>query len=383
MRVFIIGRGYPTTKYNMYGIFEFDQAKALEKAGCEVVFLSVDVRSVRRWRKWGSEYKVIDGINIFNVNIPLGKIPLKLKYKISQIALDKLYKKAVSLFGEPNVIHAHFYHMGYISALSKTMKNVPLVITEHSSTIHNLELDSTIKRLAKFGYSKANSVVSVSSSISNHLDKYFDIKSTVIPNIVDTEIFMPSEKTESNTFNFICVASLRKGKALDILLKSFSRSFGNNKDVKLTIVGDGEEKASLKRLSKELELYNQVLFTGRIDREEIAQYLAESDCFILVSKSETFGVAYIEAIAAGLPAIASKCGGPQDFIDHSNGILVDIDDIDGISDTMRYIKDNIGKYDSKLISEEIRRRYSADVVGRKLVKLYEEVTNINTYKGCL
>lgn len=83
MNVLIIARGYPTNKYKMNGIFEFDQAKALVEAGHNVFYAAIDLRSLRRWRKWGIERKSIDGVNIYAINIPCGRIPKIVLRKIA------------------------------------------------------------------------------------------------------------------------------------------------------------------------------------------------------------------------------------------------------------------------------------------------------------
>ena len=72
MYIMIVARGYPSEKYKMNGIFEFDQAKALAQEGHKVVYAAVDVRSIRRWRKWGIEKKTIYGVELYAINIPGG-----------------------------------------------------------------------------------------------------------------------------------------------------------------------------------------------------------------------------------------------------------------------------------------------------------------------
>ena len=71
MFVLVVSRGYPSEKYPLHGIFEFDQAKALAKAGCKVIFACVDLRSLRRWRKWGYERLIKVGVVIYAINISL------------------------------------------------------------------------------------------------------------------------------------------------------------------------------------------------------------------------------------------------------------------------------------------------------------------------
>ena len=95
MLTFLLSRGVPTQKYSTYGVFEFDQARALTQAGCKVVFLALDLRSVRRVRKWGFSSFERDGVQVRVLSIPLGNIPKKIFYPIGEWGLKMLYRRAV------------------------------------------------------------------------------------------------------------------------------------------------------------------------------------------------------------------------------------------------------------------------------------------------
>ena len=93
MLTFLLSRGVPTQKYSTYGVFEFDQARALTQAGCKVVFLALDLRSVRRVRKWGFSSFERDGVQVRLLSIPLGNIPKKIFYPIGEWGLKMLYRR--------------------------------------------------------------------------------------------------------------------------------------------------------------------------------------------------------------------------------------------------------------------------------------------------
>jgi L-malate glycosyltransferase len=82
MKIFIISRGYPTEESPANGVFEFDQARALADAGQEVYFLSVDIRSFKRTRKWGYASFDRDGVHVRGINVPIGPLPLKYRIPI-------------------------------------------------------------------------------------------------------------------------------------------------------------------------------------------------------------------------------------------------------------------------------------------------------------
>lgn len=95
----------------------------------------------------------------------------------------------------------------------------------------------------------------------------------------------------------------------------------------------------------EYKLTEQIFLMGLRDRKEIAKRMHESDCFVLASKLETFGVAYIEALAAGLPVIATNCGGPEEFVHKDNGILIEVNDAQGLTDAMLKMYNESDKFD--------------------------------------
>ena len=117
MLTFILSRGIPTEQYPTNGVFEFDQAGALQEAGCQVVVLALDLRSARRVRRWGFQSFTRNGVAVRVLSVPLGNLPKKIFYPIGSWALQKLYARAVKEFGKPDVLHAHFTDYGYLLSL--------------------------------------------------------------------------------------------------------------------------------------------------------------------------------------------------------------------------------------------------------------------------
>lgn len=373
MYVLFVTMGYPTLRYVGHGIFEFDQAKALTNLGCKVIYASIDVRSIRRWRKWGYERKNIDGIDIYGINIPLGRVPQKLRDKVSILALNYLYNKIIKEQGKPDILHAHFTDLGYISTVLKEKTSIPLIVTEHSSLINKDNIEKNLYKKAFETYKKANVLITVSSALSERIEKNFNVKSVCIPNVVDTEIFNYSRKLTHEKFNFISTGNLIYLKRMDLTIDAFNKAFSGNKDVTLTIFGEGPEKNKLQELINEYRLKDRVFLKGMCQRSMIADQFKSSDCFVLASQTETFGVAYIEALATGVPVIATKCGGPEGFINKNNGIMIEVDDVAGLVDAMKYMYKNIKNYNRSQISQTTRALFSPKSVGNRLVEVYKDI----------
>lgn len=373
MNILLISRGYPTEKYKMNGIFEFDQARALVKEGHNVILAVIDVRSFRRKRKWGFESLNKDGVQIEVINIPCGRIPEFILNNVRIWGLKKLYENIKSKYGKPDIIHAHFLQYGYVSTCVFAEKQIPLVLTEHLSAMNQKILNSKLMRLGKKTYSKMGKVITVSNPLAENIKEKFGVEAVVIPNIVDTTSFIyKDKKTKNNSFNFVSTGGLIERKGMNLLIEAFNIAFKGNNEVKLYIYGEGPERNKLEKLIREYQLAGQIYLMGLVDRKEIANKMSESDCFILVSRLETFGVVYIEAMAMGLPVIATRCGGPEDFVNKENGILIPNIDINEIAKSMRYLYQNIDRYDKKRISDIAKDKFSSKSIARKLVQIYEE-----------
>lgn len=380
MKILIIARGYPTKKYNLNGIFEFDQAKALARAGHEVIYAAIDMRSLRRWRKWGYETLIKDGVQIEAINIPCGRIPKKILSKITESSLKKLYKRIFKKYGKPDIIHSHFINIGH--AVTKLFKDsdIPLVHTEHLSGMNQEELSEYHQYLGNNTYNYMDKVITVSEVLAENLRNKFKIKPITISNIVDTSSFQYKPLNDSdNGFNFVSVGGLVTRKGMDLLIKAFYDAFNENNKIKLYIYGDGPQKKYLETLIEEFDLTNQVFLMGLVERKEIADQMQKSHCFVLASQLETFGVVYIEAMASGLPIIATKCGGPEDFVNYKNGILISVDSQGELVRAMQHMFKNISLYDRKRISNEARLKFSPEIIANRITEIYLEVSRENKH----
>lgn len=375
IKILFVTRGYPTAKYPLNGIFELDQAKALAKKGHQIVYAAVDLRSLRRWRKWGYESLEHNGVKIETINIPCGRLPKIILDLCGVIGLKLLYRRIAKKYGQPDVIHSHFIWSGYVSSKVLVNRGIPLIHTEHYSGMHDVNLDPYYKRLGDTTYTGMDQVIAVSHSLAGSIEKNFGIKPIVVPNILDTDTFQYLTEFETegkNRFKFISAGNLNPIKRMDLLIKAFAKVFNGDREVRLEIYGDGVERHNLQILIDEKNVKEQVYLMGSVSREILAQKMQESDCFVLASESETFGVVYIEAMAAGLPVIATKCGGPEDFINDTNGILVDTDNIDKLASALVQMRSTSSKYDHKAISKEAHAHFSPSSIAQQLQDIYSD-----------
>lgn len=376
MYILIVAGGYPSEKYRMNGVFGFDQAKALVQAGHKVIYAAIDMRSVRRTRQWGFESLNKDGVQIEAINIPCGKIPNSILNKVSRFGLKILYGKIVNKYGDPDIIHAHFINSGYITAQLFKKSSIPLVLTEHFSGMNQKELNQRLIKIGNYTYPRMDKVLAVSEHLANNIREKFSVGVSVIPNIVDIASFKYKHFGEKvDFFNFVSTGNLLPNKRMDLLIKAFYKAFKGDKKVNLYIYGEGPERKKLEKLIQTHGLKARVFLMGLVDRKEIAEKMSKSQCFVLASRLETFGVAYIEAMAMGLPVIATKCGGPEDFVKGNNGILVHVDNDSELTKAMKSIYQEIDFYDRNTISISTRNRFDPQTIVYQLVEIYEHLLN--------
>lgn len=380
MYIIVISRGYPTSQAPLNGIFEFDQARALAKAGQKVIYAAVDLRSLRRWRKWGIEHFLKDGVEVYAINIPLGRLPHSILRCIGQCGLRILYRLIQKEHGVPDIIHAHFLSIAEIALTLKTrLKKTKFVMTEHWSLIASdaSVFPHWVKRSARAIYASYDRVIAVSQFLAEEIHKKFHVDVICIPNMLDPLFLNKRQRNSHDMFEFIFVGNLNNNKSPLECIQAFYDAFHDNnfttkqkQQICLRLIGGGPLFHECQELISELKLGNNVVMMGQMTRDKIAEILSASDCFVLPSKLETFGVVYIEAMACGLPIIATKCGGPDSFVNEDNGVLIPVDDEGALISAFREMAANIDRYNKKEIASMASDNFSPEVIANKLINIY-------------
>ena len=202
---------------------------------------------------------------------------------------------------------------------------------------------------------------------------------TIIPNGVDVDRFA-APRTPRPISTVLTVANLRKEKAHEVLLAAAAKVLIRHPQLQFLVAGDGPRMAELRAMASALHLGNNLRFLGH--REDIAALLAEADLFVLPSRSEAFPNGAIEAMAAGLPVIASATGGLLDLIDDGRtGVLVRPDDPMALANAIEALVQNPkeGAVMGAAARDEVTRRYSFDRMVRAFENLY--LTHLGMPRG--
>jgi glycosyltransferase involved in cell wall biosynthesis len=236
-------------------------------------------------------------------------------------------KKARSF--RPDVVYAHFLvPSGLIGAL---VSKAPLVVTAHGQDVRNIGSIPGVRKLTNWTVKRAVAVIAVSRFLARELETKLPRsrgKISVIDCGVDLERFQPRNQAEARIELgweeegplFLCVGSLTERKNVIRLARAFER-LGRGS---LVFLGDGP-------LRGELEDLAGVRVLGRIPHDRVPTWLAACDVLCQPSLVEPFGQALLEAMACGCPVVATRLGGPPEFVPPGAGALVDPTDEEEIA----------------------------------------------------
>ena len=373
MSILVIGRGMPDEHDRTLGIFELDQAMALADQGAEVIYFGIDTRSLRWKRKLGMTSGMCGRVRWYCISVPVGAIPIEIRVLIAKAALMMLVNRVFRKEKLPGLVHAHFGEQGCIVADWAEKNAIPLVVTEHFSRMNQETVSAGLKRCSTYAYRHATRVITVSKKLQASILRHTGIESIVIPNVVDVETFCSGAPMAHERFRYVTTGRLIPQKRVDWVIEALGVIWKEVPSVELHILGDGSQKSELERLIVQLGLQDRVILHGMVTRQEMAEIYREADVFVLPSESETFGVAYIEAMAAGLPVISTRCGGPEEFINQRNGLLIDVDDKAHLERAMLDMHARYDCFDKKLIQDFACQTYSRRVIGTKLMELFREI----------
>ena len=380
MNIVVISNGYPSKEEPQFGCFEKDQALALKHYGHNVSILYLDSRFRKIKRKVGVTHFIENGINIYGLYLYPTAITAhlnrQLNYYIRRKLFDFLFRFMLKRQDVPDVIYAHYQYNIYYATFLKAKYNIPLVGIEHWSKLMSNTLPAHIVYCGRRAYTFSDRVLAVSMSLQQSIHHFWGIKPLVVDNMLGDEFMQENgvrRQKREKPIRFITIGSLIYRKRIDLLISAFYDSALAMSGSKLLIIGDGIERKHLQKQVGELGIDESVVFLGRKNKTEIIEYLKKSDVFVLSSQCETFSVVCIEAMSLGLPVIATKCGGPETFIDKQCGLLVPVNDARELSSALIYMSENAPQYDPVYISRMCKQRFAPSVIAKQLTDIFEEV----------
>jgi len=245
------------------------------------------------------------------------------------LALDTM--RAARRF-RPDVVYAHFLvPAGLIAALTS---RAPLVVTAHGQDVENARANAAVRVATRHVVRRAVAIIAVSDWLGRRLEHAVPEaagKTEVVDCGADLTRFAPRDAAEARAevgwhgdgTAFLCLGTLSERKNVLRL----ARAFEQRGEGTLTFVGEGPLRAAL-------EGRPGVKLAGRVSHDEVPAWIAACDVLCQPSLAEPFGLATLEAMASARSVVATRVGGPPEFVTAESGVLVDPNDEDGLASAL-------------------------------------------------
>jgi glycosyltransferase involved in cell wall biosynthesis len=362
----------------MLGVWAREHARAVA-AQNDVVVLS----SILAGADLGRRYDFTEGFEedwrLVRVRYAGGRMP-KATFANRLFGLISAVRWLRSEGFRPDVVHAHVFSSGFPALLLGRMSRAPVVVSEHLSSIPLGELSRFDRVIARFTFQHAALVCPASVELGRHIQPLAPrARLRPIPNAVDTDVFHPgpggssSGKDSSKALN---VGALTRGKGHADLLHALAIARREVPGLTLDIVGDGPERRGLERLTADLLLRDAVTFHGALPKQHVAEFMRRASFLVLPSRWENAPVVASEALACGLPVLASRVGGIPEIVGADAGILVPAGNPSKLAAGLRDMSSALDRFDPATLAQRARERHGLAAVGAAWDQIYREAISL-------
>lgn len=389
-RVLVLARNYPNRAFPTLGMWAARLVEvAAEIAECRVVAPIpwapplAGVRQGRRFRSVPREEDTSAAVVLHpRILVPPGHRfhawEARLEYPVLRRVVDRVHRAWPF-----DLIHAHFiYPDGVVAARLGRRYDVPVVTTEHALWQPWLDRWPSVRRQILDAAPGIARVTAVSSAVERSIGATADgaFQTTLLPNVVDDRVFVApglSERWDPNQILF--VGAVRHVKGLDVLVRALALLAPERPALRLLVIGEAfyegwrKDEEDVRRLCVQLGVASRVEFAGRATAEDVAAAMRRSALLVVPGRRESFSAVAIEALASGTPVVATRCGGPEDFLSHATGGLVDPEDPPALATAIREVLARREGYDAFALRRFAIERFGPAATRKRLEGLYAEV----------
>lgn len=384
MKVLLTSRLYPNSSAPERGTFVHNQARFLADL-CQLEVLSPTpffprLPGLGRWSDLAQvgAREEIDGLT---VRFPrYFSLPRRLLFARAW----RFYLRALEEAGasRPDLIHAHLAYPDGRAAIEYGRRlGVPVVISVHGHDVREIpNANRRWRRLVSEALVGADAVVASSRDARARVlelgadpERVFDI-----PQGVDCQRFVPDtqRKAGEGRWQLLYAGRFDPKKGLGVLLDAMAILCQRRQDVSLKLVGGsraGGTDEVFSQQARRLGIAERVEFVDSQPWAEMPAVMAAADIFVLPSFYDSFGIVLIEAMACGVPVVATRCGGPEDLVDDEVGRLVDVGDAVGLAAAIEDVLEHYGSFDRQALRRRAEERYDYRQVAARTLALYEHI----------
>jgi glycosyltransferase involved in cell wall biosynthesis len=373
-RVLILPKWYPWPDQPVFGIFCREQARAAALGNdVKVLAFAPEPMSGRAlYRHWEDP-----GEPVSTHRLVYRRPLLRPAAMATQLLGMRAVLRSLERSGwRPDVIHAHVFEAGFPAVLLGRRLGCPVVVSEHFTAFQRGLVRGSDRLVARYCFAHADLVCPVSEDLRRQLEAVQPRgRYEVVPNVVDTTVFHPPSPGSSRPvagapLRLLNVASLEEKKRHADLLEAVARLRDRGTEATLDIVGEGSLRGALQAQAGRLGLDAVVRFHGSQSAAEVAGLMRAADVFVLPSRFENLPVVLIEAMASGLPSVATSVGGVPEVLDGESGVLVAPGDVDGLASALESIAGRLDDFDPAALAARASRRYGLEALGRAWDEIY-------------
>lgn len=365
-RILFLTSSYPSAQNPNAGIFVKYQCEALRKQ-YETLLITFQVD----YQRMGFfHYRIKKGNHVNDIHLLIRRSFLFFnQVQIFFILFYETIKRGKKF--SPDIIHANISYPGAFWAfLVSVFLKRPYLVSEHTKLTNNYR-SSIHKWLTNFGLRRAAEIITVGRKHNEDFIQCLNRTPSIIPNIVNLKKFTLINRETRSPVQIGFVGNMETPvKGTDILLQALAQL---KIDYQIQIAGKGKLLPAYKKLAGTLGIESKCVFCGFLPHSEVKLFLEKIDFIVCASRYETFGLLLAEAIACGIPAVATKCGGPEDFIDDSNGLLVPPENTTALAEAIEKMASTFKQYDKASMREKIIRQFSEECFLQKIKPLYDSV----------
>ena len=317
-----------------------------------------------------------------------------LAYLLLPFFLVGAFIKLMQVTREQNsqIIHVNWVlPNGPVAVLVSAIRKIPFVVSLHGSDMYVAQKNPIFRAAARWVFRQADAVTSCSKQLleaAQNLDA--PEVSHLIPWGVDPKKFYPKPKNPNSAHSWgfrtenthiIALGRLVHKKGFDVLILAFADLAEKYPHVRLVIGGEGSLRTSLEALVQKYNIQNRVIFPGRIPWDQVADFFALGDIFVLPSIRDAHGnvdglpTVLLEALACGIPVVASDIGGVQMVIeDGENGLLIPPEDLQTLRETLTRLLGNAEERTrlGQAAHKSVVNDHVWDAVARKFIGIFND-----------
>lgn len=380
-RVLVIPGWYTNPRGVGGGNFFAEQARVMRAAGWDMAIAYADLRPAY-WGKPQWTYTE-EPMGVKTLRYQGFAWPKRNRWTIRR--WQRAYLQAVErLFDHgaapPELVHAQSYLGALAAAAVKERWGIPYLVTEHLGRFSwpDWRAPSRQRLALRLGYAEARGRYAVSEGLAQAAAKLTGFPfAGVLPNMIDTNFFRPADKDEMNDedFTLISIGDPWHTKGLDLLIEAVGRAQQSTQRRLVLRLGDKiPKRQALTPVIERWRLERQVHFLGWLNREEVRHWLRRSHVYVSASRYESFGITMVEALACGLPVIATRTAGAQDIVrPGKDGLLVERESAEQLSQAILRMMSDKPNYASTILHAGAKARFSYGAVVPLVSEAYEKV----------